>query len=91
MLVSGAMKLVPGSISRSEPTVYEPTVYEQMKGILKCFENNFEKEKAMEAEYWILKNYIRAGHGKLKCHETITLTTNGDFTFLRHIPTLVER
>ncbi|KAL5277290.1 hypothetical protein ACFFRR_002488 [Megaselia abdita] len=96
VLASGSIRFVPVSKSEflrhaKEEVPREPTVYDKMKPILKCYENSFETERVQEGEYWVLKNYIKAGHGKLKCHESITMTTNGDFTFLQHIPTLVER
>lgn len=101
VLVTGSLRLVPASrdsvkfggfVKFSEEEVpREPTVYDKMQPILNCYENTFVTERSQVGEYWIIKNYIKAGQGKLKCHESITMTTNGDFTYLQHIPTLVER
>ena len=64
---------------------------DQMKDVLKCYDQNYISEKIQQGQYWILKNYIQAGHGNLKCYESITLTSHGDFTFLEYLPTLVDR
>lgn len=39
----------------------------------------------------MLKNYIRASHGPLRCFETITYTTHADYTFLDNLIPLLER
>lgn len=69
----------------------ELTVFEKMKSIIKCYDNNYEQERYQQGDYWILKNFVRADHGKLSCYESITMTTSGDFTFLQYLPTLVKR
>lgn len=63
----------------------------QLKKILKCQENKFMELHYQYADYWVLENYIKAAHGKLKCHESITMTINGDSSFLKYIPTLISR
>lgn len=39
----------------------------------------------------MLKNYIRADHGELRCFDSITYTTHADYTFLDNLIPLVER
>lgn len=69
----------------------EPTINEKLKTILKCHEKPFESKTVQRGKYWVLTNYVRAGHGKIGCHESITLTTHGYSSFFKHIPILIER
>lgn len=39
----------------------------------------------------MLKNYIRAEHGEIRCYESITYTTHADYTFLDNLIPLLER
>lgn len=41
-------------------------------------------------EYWLLKNFVRAST-YVKCDESITYTTHGDFTFLDNLVPLLKR
>ncbi|OWR48595.1 N-acetyl lactosaminide beta-1,3-N-acetyl glucosaminyl transferase [Danaus plexippus plexippus] len=42
-------------------------------------------------DYWVLKNFVRADHGFIMCHESITYTTHAGFEFLDNVQPLVER
>lgn len=41
--------------------------------------------------YWVLENYVRANHGELRCTETLTFVTQGDYTFIDNIIPVLER
>jgi hypothetical protein len=59
--------------------------------LLNCHSKDFEPYLEMRGDFYVLKNYIRAEHGELKCYETITYTTHADFTFLDNLVPLLER
>ncbi|KAM7352187.1 beta-1,4-glucuronyltransferase 1-like isoform 2-T2 [Cochliomyia hominivorax] len=49
-------------------------------------------ETLQYGEYWLLKNYIRGLKStNTRCMESITYTTNGDYTFMDNLPRVVER
>lgn len=99
VLISGSIQFRPDAWiakiysmkSGEEEVRAKLKVHGHMKSIIKCYENSFESETVKRGKYWVLKNYVKAGHGKLKCHESITLTTHGDFKYFQYIPTLVQR
>lgn len=59
--------------------------------LLKCHNKDYMPYTQQRGDFWVLKNYIRAEHGELKCHETITYTTHADYTFLDNLVPLLER
>ncbi|KAG5684936.1 hypothetical protein PVAND_014144 [Polypedilum vanderplanki] len=63
----------------------------KLKNILNCHTKDYEPYVEQRGDFWVLKNYIRAEHGELKCYETITYTTHADFTFLDNLIPLLER
>ncbi|XP_058988135.1 beta-1,4-glucuronyltransferase 1-like [Musca domestica] len=64
---------------------------ERLRSILKCHDKAYEAETLQRGDFWVLKNYVRAEHGELKCHESITYTTHADYTFLDNLIPLLER
>lgn len=63
----------------------------KLKNILNCHTKDYEPYVEQRGDFWVLKNYIRAEHGELKCYETITYTTHADYTFLDNLIPLLER
>lgn len=63
----------------------------RLRTILGCTERPFLYQIQQRGEFWALKNYVRAEHGTLLCHETITYTTHAGFEFLDNVQPLVER
>lgn len=59
--------------------------------LLNCHNKNYQPYTEQRGDFWVLKNYIRAEHGELKCFETITYTTHADYTFLDNLVPLLER
>jgi hypothetical protein len=59
--------------------------------LLNCHTKEYEPYVEQRGDFWVLKNYIRAEHGALKCYETITYTTHADYTFLDNLIPLLER
>lgn len=59
--------------------------------LLNCHNKDYEPFVEQRGDFWVLKNYIRAEHGELKCYETITYTTHADYTFLDNLIPLLER
>lgn len=74
-----------------DDTILTATALERVRTLVQCTEKEFEPEVVQRGEYWMLKNYVRAEHGPLSCHETITYTTHAGFEFLDNVQPLVER
>ncbi|XP_065357420.1 beta-1,4-glucuronyltransferase 1 [Calliphora vicina] len=64
----------------------------QLKNILNCRDIPLSMEKMQYGQYWLIKNYIRGRRStEMGCAESITYTTNGDYTFMENLPTVVKR
>ena len=63
----------------------------RLKSLLNCNVRDYKPDIGQRGDFWVLKNYIKAEHGELKCHETITYTTHADYSFLDNLPPLMER
>ncbi|CAB3237014.1 unnamed protein product [Arctia plantaginis] len=63
----------------------------RLRSLLVCNERDFLPQTIQRGEFWVLKNYVRADHGTVLCHETITYTTHAGFEFLDNVLPLVER
>lgn len=63
----------------------------RLRSLLACNEKDFLPQTVQRGDYWVLKNYLRADHGMVSCHETITYTTHAGFEFLDNVLPLVER
>lgn len=59
--------------------------------LLNCHNKDYKPYTEQRGDFWVLKNYVRAEHGELKCYETITYTTHADYTFLDNLIPLLER
>lgn len=62
-----------------------------LKDLIKCNDKNFEFEVDQRGSYWILKNFIKAEHGALRCYESITFTTTTDIRCIDNVIDLAER
>uniref|UniRef100_A0A182SIB8 Uncharacterized protein n=1 Tax=Anopheles maculatus TaxID=74869 RepID=A0A182SIB8_9DIPT len=63
----------------------------KLRSLLNCHERDYEPYIGQRGDFWVLRNYVRAEHGDLRCHETITYTTHADYTFLDNLVPLLER
>lgn len=63
-----------------------------LKNKLGCHDRPLLMEKVQYADYWLLRNYFR-GHQSIKmgCAESITYTTNGDYTFFGNVANVIVR
>lgn len=59
--------------------------------MIHCHDKEYEAQTIQRGDFWVLKNYVRADHGELRCFETITYTTHADYTFLDNLIPLLER
>jgi hypothetical protein len=59
--------------------------------LLNCFTKSYNPYVEQRGDFWVLKNYVRAEHGDLKCYESVTYTTHADYTFLDNLIPLLER
>lgn len=51
--------------------------------------NNFRR--VQRGDFWVLENYIKPDGSPPHCHETVTYTANGDFTFLDNVVPAIKR
>lgn len=63
----------------------------KLRSVLNCHDRDYEPYIGQRGDFWVLKNYVRAEHGELRCHESITYTTHADYTFLDNLIPLLER
>lgn len=69
------------------------TELETLEKVLKitdCKDVNLTPMIKQRGNYWVLYNYIMAEES-FHCYETVTYTTQGDYTFLDNLVPLVER
>lgn len=69
----------------------EKELDDRVRTLLNCFEHDYNQQTLQRGDFWVLQNYVRAEHGELKCHESITYTTHADYTFLDNLVPLLER
>lgn len=74
-----------------EEDALSETTLARLHALLNCHEKDFLPQYLQRGEYWVLKNYVRADHGMILCHESITYTTHAGFEFLDNVEPLVER
>ncbi|EFA05581.1 beta-1,4-glucuronyltransferase 1 [Tribolium castaneum] len=74
---------------RGDPSNFSQ-ILQQVKHITGCLDRPMEPKIQQRGDYWVLYNYIVA-QKRFKCHESVTITTLGDFTFLDNILPMVER
>ncbi|XP_067620572.1 beta-1,4-glucuronyltransferase 1 [Eurosta solidaginis] len=78
----------------SEPYIVtgdEKDLEERLRSLTKCYDRDYKPDILQRGDFWVLKNYVRAEHGALRCHEAITYTTHADYTFLDNLVPLLER
>ncbi|KNC24560.1 hypothetical protein FF38_00067 [Lucilia cuprina] len=76
----------------AQPIITELPLKTKVKNILKCLDIPLRMEKLQYGQYWLIKNYIRGRRSiEMGCGESITYTTNGDYTFMENLPTVVKR
>lgn len=59
--------------------------------LIHCHDKEYEPQTVQRGDFWVLKNFVRADHGELRCFQTVTYTTHADFTFLDNLIPLLER
>ncbi|XP_052747387.1 beta-1,4-glucuronyltransferase 1 [Bicyclus anynana] len=68
-----------------------PMTLAYLRTLLQCNDKDMPAQTLQRGEYWVLKNFVRADHGFIQCHESITYTTHAGFEFLDNVQPLVER
>ncbi|XP_037959354.1 beta-1,4-glucuronyltransferase 1-like [Teleopsis dalmanni] len=82
------------SISKTDENIVigdEKGFGNRLRSLLNCYDRPYKPEILQRGDFWVLQNYVRADHGELKCHESITYTTHADYTFLDSLIPLLER
>nr|XP_016932688.1 beta-1,4-glucuronyltransferase 1 [Drosophila suzukii] len=63
----------------------------KLEKFVNCEDKTYESRKAIYRDYWVLENYVMAGHGQLSCYENVTYTSHADYTYLDNVVPLLER
>ncbi|KAL4706828.1 hypothetical protein ACJJTC_010062 [Scirpophaga incertulas] len=88
---SSETDLVNDTLDIVDENALSEATLNRLRLLLACNERDFNPQYVQRAEFWVLKNYVRAEHGPLLCHETITYTTHAGYEFLDNVQPLVER
>lgn len=74
-----------------EPRFISPRTRE-LQQLLKCRNRELRLKKFQHGEYWVVENLVIGTESqRMGCTESITYTTNGDFTFFDNLETVAER
>ncbi|XP_017012697.2 beta-1,4-glucuronyltransferase 1 [Drosophila takahashii] len=63
----------------------------KLKKFINCEDKSYESRKGIYQDYWVLENYIMAGHGKLSCYANVTYSSHADYSYLDNVVPLLER
>lgn len=87
---------LPAEVNNTQAEAYivtgdEKELEERVRSLINCFDHDYHQQTLQRGDFWVLQNYVRAEHGEIKCHESITYTTHADYTFLDNLIPLLER
>ncbi|KAH8265038.1 hypothetical protein KR038_004907 [Drosophila bunnanda] len=87
---------LPNEVNNTQAEGYivtgdEKELEERVRSLINCFDHDYHQQTLQRGDFWVLQNYVRADHGEIKCHESITYTTHADYTFLDNLVPLLER
>lgn len=68
-----------------------PMTLNYLRTLLDCNDKDMLSQTVQRGDFWVLKNFVRADHGIIQCHESVTYTTHAGFEFLDNVQPLVER
>ncbi|XP_041973730.1 beta-1,4-glucuronyltransferase 1 [Aricia agestis] len=80
-----------GTLEIEDEDALNPATLAYLRSLLACNDRDMLPVTTQRGEFWVLKNYVRADHGFIQCHESITYTTHAGFEFLDNVQPLVER
>ncbi|XP_031334347.1 beta-1,4-glucuronyltransferase 1-like [Photinus pyralis] len=80
----------PAERIRTTTSTAAPRKENLIQEITGCYDRVLEPSIEQRGEYWVLFNYVPARQ-RYRCYESITYTTQGDYTFLDNLIPLVER
>jgi len=64
----------------------------ELRELLKCRNRQLRFQKLQHGEYWLLQNLVIGRKSRLVgCAESVTYTTNGDYTFFDNLETVATR
>ncbi|KAH8262819.1 hypothetical protein KR044_000591 [Drosophila immigrans] len=64
----------------------------KLQRLLKCRNRRLKLEKIQHGDYWVVQNLVIGRESRrMGCAESITYTTNGDFTFFDNLETVAQR
>ncbi|XP_017966347.2 beta-1,4-glucuronyltransferase 1, partial [Drosophila navojoa] len=81
----------PFKASTEEPLWLSPRT-QDLQELLKCRNRRLRLQKKQHGKYWVVQNLISGRLSRrMACAESITYTTNGDYTFFDNLETVAER
>ncbi|XP_034474543.1 beta-1,4-glucuronyltransferase 1-like [Drosophila innubila] len=64
----------------------------ELQKLLKCRNRRLKLEKVQHGDYWVVKNMVIGRESRrMGCAESITYTTNGDYTFFDNLEMIAQR
>lgn len=64
----------------------------ELQQVIKCRNRELRLKKFQHGDYWVINNLVIGTESqRMGCAESITYTTNGDFTFFDNLETIAER
>lgn len=64
--------------------------YQKVYDVSECRDKPLEPSFKQRGEHWVLYNYVKA-EKNYKCYESVTYSTQGDYSFLDNLITIVDR
>ncbi|XP_033165831.1 beta-1,4-glucuronyltransferase 1 isoform X1 [Drosophila mauritiana] len=64
----------------------------ELRSLLKCRDRSLRFQRLQHGEFWLLQNLVMGRRSReVGCAESVTYTTNGDFTFFDNLEMVVSR
>ncbi|EDV58763.1 beta-1,4-glucuronyltransferase 1 [Drosophila erecta] len=63
----------------------------KLKRFVNCEAKNYKPSEVIYRDYWVLQNYVLAGHGSIPCYANVTYTSHADYRYLDNVVPLLER
>ncbi|XP_030555263.1 beta-1,4-glucuronyltransferase 1 [Drosophila novamexicana] len=65
---------------------------QELQALLKCRNRRLRLQRLQHGSYWVIQNLVMGRESRrMGCAESITYTTNGDYTFFDNLETVTER
>lgn len=89
--VPSEANLINETLDIVDENALSETTLARLRSLLACNEKDFVPKTNQRGEFWVLQNFVRADHGSVLCHETVTYTTHAGYEYFDNVVPLVER